>query len=223
VDDGMTIRLQGKGEAAAEAGSGDLYIVLNVSPHKKFTREGDLILSEETISMIDAAALDMVDMVCREVRQSAEPFGGIQVVLVGDFFQLPPIVRMNTEARDEFNQEVLFDQKPVARFACDAPAWERARPIVCYLTEQHRQDDADFLNLLSALRNNIFNETHLKHIEKRKIKQADAPENIPKLFSHNIDVDWVNDKTLEKITGASKTFEMTSRGPAHTTATLQRF
>jgi molecular chaperone DnaJ len=55
VDDGMTIRLQGKGEAAAESASGDLYVVLNVSSHKKFTREGDLILSSEHIAMVDAA------------------------------------------------------------------------------------------------------------------------------------------------------------------------
>jgi molecular chaperone DnaJ len=55
VDDGMTIRLQGKGEAAADSESGDLYVVLNVSPHKKFTREGDLILSSEHIDMVSAA------------------------------------------------------------------------------------------------------------------------------------------------------------------------
>lgn len=55
VDDGAMIRLREHGEAIANGPKGDLYVNIRVKPHKKFTREGDLILSEETISMIDAA------------------------------------------------------------------------------------------------------------------------------------------------------------------------
>ncbi len=55
IHDGATMRLSGKGEATASGEQGDLYIVVNVKPHKRFTREGDLILSTETISMADAA------------------------------------------------------------------------------------------------------------------------------------------------------------------------
>lgn len=55
VDDGAAIRLSGRGEAIQDGSAGDLYVNIRVKPHKKFTREGDLILSEETISMIDAA------------------------------------------------------------------------------------------------------------------------------------------------------------------------
>jgi molecular chaperone DnaJ len=55
IHDGATIRLTGKGEAVARGDRGDLYVQINIKPHKQFTREGDLILSEETISMFDAA------------------------------------------------------------------------------------------------------------------------------------------------------------------------
>jgi molecular chaperone DnaJ len=55
VDEGSAIRLSGRGEAVQGGESGDLYVLIHVKPHKKFTREGDLILSEESISMIDAA------------------------------------------------------------------------------------------------------------------------------------------------------------------------
>jgi molecular chaperone DnaJ len=55
VDEGSAIRLAGRGEAIADGETGDLYVLIHVRPHKKFTREGDLILSEETVSMIDAA------------------------------------------------------------------------------------------------------------------------------------------------------------------------
>jgi molecular chaperone DnaJ len=78
VDDGMTIRLQGKGEAAAEAGSGDLYVVLNVSPHKKFTREGDLILSSEHIAMADAALGTEIDVETVDGKLKVKIPAGIQ-------------------------------------------------------------------------------------------------------------------------------------------------
>lgn len=55
VDDGATIRLRERGEAIADGSKGDLYVNLRVKPHKKFTREGDLILSDEHVSMVDAA------------------------------------------------------------------------------------------------------------------------------------------------------------------------
>ena len=55
IDDGATIRLREHGEAVANGPKGDLYVNIRVKPHKKFTREGDLILSEESVSMIDAA------------------------------------------------------------------------------------------------------------------------------------------------------------------------
>lgn len=62
VDDGATIRLSGHGEAIANGPKGDLYVAIRVKAHKKFTREGDLILSEETISMVDAALGTEIDV-----------------------------------------------------------------------------------------------------------------------------------------------------------------
>jgi hypothetical protein len=186
---------------------------------KRISKAHVLIIDE--VSMLSAQTLGMVDAVCRATRRRKEPFGGLQVIFVGDFFQLPPIVRMNEEVRDEYNQEVT-EHAHTGRFACDAPAWKAAKPIVCYLTEQHRQDDADFLNLLSAVRQNTFTEKHLQHIEKRKIAEHEAPDAIPKLFSHNSNVDRVNDHTLSKIAGITKIFEMTARGPAHLIETLKR-
>ena len=58
---------------------------------KRINRTKVLIIDE--VSMLSANTLDMVDMVCREIKQNAEAFGGIQIVLVGDFFQLPPIIK----------------------------------------------------------------------------------------------------------------------------------
>jgi len=183
---------------------------------KRVRRAKALIIDE--VSMLSPGMLAMVDAVCREIKQSADPFGGIQIVMVGDFFQLPPIVKAETEGSV---QGVLIEEA-AARFAYDSSAWVRARPIVCYLTEQHRQDDTIFLNLLSAIRCNAFSGDHLGHLETRKVERHTAPQSVPKLFSHNIDVDRVNNEMLATLSGKAHAFGMSSQGPYALTGALQR-
>ena len=82
------------------------------------------VLIIDEVSMLGPGTLDMVDAVCRAIRRSHEAFGGLSVLLVGDFFQLPPVVRRE---EDEQDGEVvqLIDNRP-QRFAYDAGAWQRA-------------------------------------------------------------------------------------------------
>lgn len=169
------------------------------------------VLIIEEVSMLSPETLSMVDVVCREIKQSQKPFGGTQVVFVGDFFQLPPIVRREAD-----------DRARAAGFAYDSPAWKETNPTICYLTEQHRQDDTSFLDILSAVRRNSFREDHLNYIKTRKIESRTAPENVPKLFSHNADVDRINDAVLAKIPGKPKEFVMSGSGPDALTAALKR-
>jgi len=183
---------------------------------KRIRRTKVLIIDE--VSMLSADTLSMIDAVCREVRNEYSPFGGMQVVLVGDFFQLPPIVR--TEY-DEESQISLLDG-PRALFACDSSVWQRLQPIVCYLTEQHRQDDKKFLNILSAIRRNEFGEDHLDQLLARKIERARIPADIPKLFSHNLNVDQVNDETLSRLEGVIQNFFMMEHGPEALVAALKK-
>ncbi len=195
---------------------------------KRVKRTHVLIIDE--ISMLAAETLSMVDAVCREIRQSAEAFGGLQVIVVGDFFQLPPVIREDASRRthrDESYEEpdvdsLLTNEESAPRFACDASVWKRARFLTCYLTEQHRQDDVEFLSLLSAMRSNAFGAKHMRHIESRKISHDDSPRGAPKLFSHNVDVDRVNDQMLAKLSGTKKVYEMSSQGVAALVATLKK-
>ncbi len=174
---------------------------------KRIRRTKILIIDE--VSMLSAETFSMIDAVCRAIRESQEPFGGMQIVLVGDFFQLPPIVRANIED----NAQAALVAESSARFAYGSSAWTRANPVVCYLTEQYRQDDDDFLSILSAIRSNAFDDDHLRHIETRKIEFHSAPDGAPKLFSHNVDVDRVNNETLIKLPGEPRAFAMFSQGP----------
>lgn len=188
---------------------------------KRVRRTKVLIIDE--ISMLSMNMLDMVDMVCREIKQNDEPFGGIQIILVGDFFQLPPIIRRDTGHK---KQNLLLGEKEGSGiFAYDAGAWGRAQLVVCYLGEQHRQDDKSFLSVLSAIRANNFTEAHHKLITARQIDHEDMPEEtekITKLFSHNFDVDRVNDMELAKIEEEVKIFRMSGDGNDKIVETLKK-
>lgn len=165
------------------------------------------VLIIDEISMLRAETLFMVDTVCREIKQNNEPFGGMQIILVGDFFQLPPIEKKNTEQK----QESLLEEKQ-GRFAYESSAWKRLSPIVCYISEQYRQDDASFLELLLAIRHDTVSDEHQDKIKSRYVEQNKFPENITKLFSHNLDVDRVNNERLSKIEMESFKFNMESIG-----------
>lgn len=183
---------------------------------KRIRRAKVLIIDE--VSMLGPDTFSMVEAVCRSIRQNNDAFGGLQVILVGDFFQLPPIVK---NISNENDQAELFET-PKARFAYDSPAWKRANPMVCYLTEQHRQDDNKFLELLSAIRSNNFNDNHLSQIISRKIIVDDAPDKAVKLYTHNLNVDRTNDAMLETFSGHPVTYTMTSKGAPGLVDTLQR-
>ncbi len=167
---------------------------------KRLRNVAVLIIDE--ISMIDATMLDMVDAVLREVRHSDEPFGGIQVVLVGDFFQLPPV-------------------GSTLRFAFESDVWRRMKPVVCYLTEQHRQNDDQFLSVLSAIRDDSYDQLHHDLLSARKVATHDGL-GVTKLFSHNADVDSINARELESLPGISTTYHMESKGRATLVASLQK-
>ncbi|MEK7554080.1 MAG: helix-turn-helix domain-containing protein [Patescibacteria group bacterium] len=160
---------------------------------KRISKAKVLIIEE--ISMLSATTFEMVDKVCREIRRSDKPFGGLTVILVGDFFQLPPVSR---------NKEV--------KFAYTSPTWRELNLITCYLTEQYRQDDSDFLNVLSAIRSGEVEEMHHERLMTRSVVQEDLPPDAPKLFSHNADVDRINADELAKLNGHAKKFHMSSKG-----------
>lgn len=163
---------------------------------KRIERTKILIIDE--ISMLEAQTFALVDLVCQKILENKKPFGGLQVVVVGDFFQLPPISRAS-----EIGQ---------AQFAFTSPSWEKANFAVCYLTEQYRQDDENFLTMLSAIRANGFTTKHLQHIQTRVIEIDNSPKDITRIFSHNADVDRVNSQELAVLSGQSEFFYMFSRG-----------
>ncbi len=182
---------------------------------KRIRKTKVLIIDE--ISMLRADTLSMVDAVCKEIKQNHEPFGGMQVVLVGDFFQLPPIEKRKAE---EVQSKLLAEKS--AHFAYESPAWIKLVPVICYITEQYRQDDADFLNLLNSIRRDELEEEHYEYLKTRFVEKENFPEDITKLYSHNLNVDTVNDKKLGELEGEQKQFEMISTGSTALVAALKK-
>ena len=182
------------------------------------------VLIIDEVSMLSASVFEMVEAVCRVVRRSTKPFGGMQVVLVGDFFQLPPVVKNRQREQEPGNDEFVFDggEKPQAPFAYTSSTWKAVNPIICYLEEQHRQEDSQFLEVLGAIRSGQYGDAHISHIKTRMVEGKAAPANTVRLFPHNADVDRLNDEALQKIDGVERSFSMRSSGPTAAVESLKR-
>src|SRR3989338_5052560 len=182
----------------------------------KRVRETHILIIDE-ISMLSANTLAMVEMACRKIRGGIETFGGLQLVIVGDFFQLPPVMPRDRENRQS---SLLASRDGGSLFAFVSSVWGKLNPVVCYLSEQHRQEDPYFLGMLSAVRRGTVDNTH-----QALLKQRSAPvtrSGVTQLFSHNIDVDHINNAELRKLSSTEQVFTMTSRGPSELVAQIMR-
>lgn len=160
---------------------------------RKRIKEARILIIDE-ISMLDADRLDLVDEICRAARNPFMPFGGIQIILSGDFFQLPPI-----------------DKE--ARFAYDSASWKESKIRVCYLDEQFRQEDLVFTGLLNKIRGNEAGEKEFSLLKSRLNKSISFFDKPTKLYTHNADVDAINSFELSRVSGKESAFQMTERGP----------
>ncbi|MDK7374575.1 AAA family ATPase [Weeksella virosa] len=151
------------------------------------------VLIIDEISMLHRNQLDAVDYVLKFFKQNEEPFGGIQVVFSGDFFQLPPIGEEWEESRDKFC------------FMSDA--WVNSNVHVCYLTEQYRQTNNELNDILNEIRSGIITQNTYDLLESRILYFADEIESQTRLFTHNIDVDRLNKGLLMNIDSSSRIFE----------------
>jgi hypothetical protein len=188
------------------------FIAANEKRVRRIRNARVLIIDE--ISMLSAQALNMVDVVLRTLRHSNDVFGGLQMVLVGDFFQLPPVVGNRSFGSTERLPFANVGGDPSRQFAFASMAWEKLKPVACYLSEQYRQEDQVFLGLLSSLRSGRVTSEHRALLLTRFLVngEADAKAGMTKLFSHNADVDRINETELAKLPTHPRNFPMVSRG-----------
>lgn len=162
---------------------------------KRYNATDVLVIDE--VSMLHGARLDMLDQTAKILRKNEAPFGGLQVILVGDLFQLPPVTR-GPGAID---------------FVYGSAAWADLNPRICYITEQHRQEGHDgLLNLLEAMRRNELGDEHRLIVGERMGKKPPEDMVLTRLYAHNADVDGINLKHLSALTTKGKTFKMDTKG-----------
>jgi ATP-dependent DNA helicase PIF1 len=148
------------------------------------------VLIIDEISMMTPEILELLDTVGRLVRRQDKPFGGLQLILVGDFFQLPPV------SKDE------------ARFVFESPIWNTLDLTTITLKQIMRQSDSSFQEILNEAR---FGKLSAKSLATLKSRQIDTWQTLKirptLLFSRRSEVDMINRKNLKALTGQSKTFE----------------
>lgn len=172
---------------------------------KRFEEARVLIIDE--VSMLHHFRLDLVDQIARFFKRNNAPFGGMQVILCGDFFQLPPVSRMGEEA---------------ACFAYTSASWEALGLKICYLEEQHRQNDLAYLEILNAIRDNTVSPAIIERLHSRYDKKPTQTIEPTKLYTHNLDVDAENMRELDKLEGEVFEYPMTARGKENIVATIKK-
>ena len=150
----------------------------------------DLIVIDE-ISMVRADVLDAIDVVLRRYRNPNLPFGGLQLLMIGDLHQLPPVVRPEdwNQLRDHYDTPYFFGSL----------ALKKAVPTVIQLKHIYRQSDDVFINLLNKVRNNQLNAEVLGQLNERYDPEFTDEEGYITLTSHNKSADRINEEKLAAI------------------------
>ena len=159
----------------------------------KIIRTLDLLIIDE-ISMVRADLLDAVDMTLRKYRHNDKPFGGVQLLMIGDAQQLSPVVK---DSERQYMSQVY--QSP---YFFHSKALSRLQYVTIELQKVHRQKDAEFLDILNAVREDRMTAQLLRKINERvgvpPVRQEDGTEPI-RLTTHNVRADEVNSRKLAEL------------------------
>ncbi len=170
------------------------------------------VLIIDEISMLHKNQIELIDRVLRQLRNSVEAFGGLQLVLCGDFFQLPPVSKARQASRD--------------KFAFMSQTWLEADLSVCYLKRQYRQDDNQLSAILNEIRSGEVSELTKQSLQSRQRSshsaKTDFDPETTRLYTYNADVDRMNRQRLKSLPGKQHHFEATVGGRKALVETLKK-
>ena len=199
------------------------------SRRRRKIQDTDILVIDE-VSMMHAWLFDMVDQVCRIIRRDPRPFGGMQVVLSGDFFQLPP-VSVSGRNNDVIAPapEFVAARERYAKagrnpegFVTESLVWPELNPTVCYLTEQHRQDTGELLTVLTDIRQGRVDDGDRMALASRLGLEPVTGEVAVHLFPVNRQADGLNDLRLAQIEDDEHGFYAESAGPVNLVDRLKK-
>lgn len=169
--------------------------------------ELELLIIDE-VSMLRADILDAIDFALRTVRRNAAPFGGVQLLLIGDLHQLPPVVRSGKDTLDQYYASPFFFEAYALK----------EKPLVTYrLDKIFRQSDENFIHLLNKIRNGEVNDEDLSYLHQRYIPDFEPTEpGYIYLVSHNYLADKINADKLAAISEKSFSYDAFIEGEFRT-------
>jgi len=180
----------------------DLFkIARNPWSRKRIINTDVLIIDE--ISMLKGVKLDVIEEACRFVFENNEPFGGLQVIVSGDFFQLPPV-----------------DRSPNKDYCFKSRSWNTANFNICYLEKIYRQSEENFINLLNGIRENSINDNKIELLDS--LNKEDYSDESIKLFCKNANVDVINAQKLNEIDKNPVFFYMKEEGKEYQLKILKK-
>lgn len=178
----------------------DRNIAINIQqlvPHFKYRKDKLKLLRKlevliiDEVSMLRADVLDMIDVALRSARRSTQAFGGVQLLLIGDLYQLPPVVKPDAE-------RILYKYYS-SPFFFEAKALEKISLLTIELTKVYRQSDEHFLQLLNDIRENNFDALNFDLLHSRYHPSFEPQESYVYLVSHNYMADDLNAEKLKQI------------------------
>lgn len=172
---------------------------------RKLLREIELLIIDE-VSMLRADLLDAIDLVLRHVRRNGFPFGGVQVLFIGDMLQLPPVIKDNEwEVLKTYYKSIYF---------FDAQVLQKSNPVYIELDKIYRQTDERFLNLLNHLRDNKLNQQDydLLNTHYQPNFKSESADGCITLTTHNYKATELNKNLLNQLAGKSYFFDASIEG-----------
>jgi hypothetical protein len=166
---------------------------------KRLFQELELLIIDE-ISMVRADLLDAIDYTLRRMRRNQEPFGGVQLLVIGDLYQLAPVVR-------DYVWPTLnkYYETP---FFFSSIAWQYSNALTFELNKIYRQEDENFINILNNIRNGIKDENDITRLNENFNHKLEASETIT-LTTHNRKADAINQTELNRLD--SQKFELEAK------------
>ena len=162
----------------------------------KIIRTLDLLIIDE-ISMVRADLLDAVDMTLRRYRHSDKPFGGVQLLMIGDAQQLSPVVKEN--------ERQYISQVYQSPYFFHSKALQKLPYVTIELQKVHRQQDQEFVDILNGIRENRPSAKILQSLNSR-VKAYEDCDDVIRLTTHNAQADKVNTMKLDELPGDIVTF-----------------
>jgi ATP-dependent DNA helicase PIF1 len=163
----------------------------------KLLREVEVLIIDE-VSMLRADVLDMMDFSLRFIRRNNQRFGGVQMLFIGDLYQLPPVVRDEHVLKMFYNSPFFFDSLAIK----DIPL------LTIELTKVYRQTDQEFLEILNAIRDGDVANIDFNHLNERYDPGFETGEEpYVYLCSHNKMADDINQEKLKDIKVSPKSYE----------------